>query len=80
MQVDYLLLLVALFYYFSDDLTIYPSIKMELKIMLSHILLHYDITLPPGTKQRAANFIFNGAIVPDSKAQLVFIPRPRDKF
>jgi len=53
---------------------------MELKIMLSHILLHYDITLPPGIKQRAANFIFNGAIVPDPKAQLVFVPRPRDKF
>jgi len=53
---------------------------MELKIMLSHVLLNYDITLPPGIKQRASNFIFNGAIVPDPKAQLVFIPRSRDKL
>lgn len=53
---------------------------MELKIMLSHILLHYDVALPSGIKQRAPNFIFNGAIVPDQKAQLIFIPRSRDKL
>ena len=48
--------------------------------MLSHILLHYDIALPPGIKQRVPNITFNGAIVPNPKAELVFIPRSRDKL
>ncbi|KAG6917813.1 hypothetical protein DXG01_000873 [Tephrocybe rancida] len=48
---------------------------MELKIMLAHILLKYDISFPPGVVDRPANIVFNGAIVPDVKAHLVFTPR-----
>jgi len=48
---------------------------MELKIMLAHILLHYDISYPPGIIRRPKNIIFNGAIIPDPKARLVFTPR-----
>jgi len=53
---------------------------MELKIMLSHILLHYDVALPPGIKQRVPNITFNGGIVPNPKAELVFIPRSGNKL
>ncbi|GLB37078.1 putative cytochrome p450 [Lyophyllum shimeji] len=48
---------------------------MELKIMLAHILLNYDISFPPGVTARPANITFNGAIIPDSKAQMVFTRR-----
>ncbi|KAF8070155.1 cytochrome P450 [Lyophyllum atratum] len=48
---------------------------MELKIMLAHILLKYDISLPSGITTRPANTTFNGAIIPDSKAQIVFTRR-----
>ncbi|KAF5386049.1 hypothetical protein D9615_002542 [Tricholomella constricta] len=44
----------------------------ELKIMLAHILLKYDISFPPGVMSRPANVTFNGAIIPDRKAQMVF--------
>ncbi|CAA7263163.1 unnamed protein product [Cyclocybe aegerita] len=49
--------------------------SMELKIMLAHILLKYDVSLPPGITERPKNVIFNGAIVPDTKANLIFKPR-----
>lgn len=49
--------------------------KMELKIMLAHILLEYDISYPAGVTERPKNVVFNGAIIPDTKALLVFRPR-----
>ncbi|KAF8161079.1 cytochrome P450 [Crassisporium funariophilum] len=52
---------------------------MELKIMLAHFLLHYDISLPPGITERPENMQFNGAIIPDPKAHLIFTPRVREK-
>lgn len=48
---------------------------MELKAMLGHILLNYDIRLPPGVTQRPSDNIFNGFFIPDMKAQLVFTAR-----
>ncbi|KAF9467379.1 cytochrome P450 [Collybia nuda] len=48
---------------------------MELKITLAHLLLNYDFALPPGVTQRPANTTFNGAIIPDPKAQMVFSRR-----
>ncbi|KAF8973287.1 cytochrome P450 [Flammula alnicola] len=48
---------------------------MELKIMLAHILLEYDISYPSGIIQRPKNVVFNGAIIPDTKAHLIFKPR-----
>ncbi|KAG5651165.1 hypothetical protein H0H81_009629 [Sphagnurus paluster] len=48
---------------------------MELKIMLAHILLKYDISFPPGVSSRPANAQFNGAIIPDTKAQMLFTRR-----
>jgi len=48
---------------------------MELKIMLAHILLNYDIKFASKATKRPANIIFNGAIIPDMKAQMVFTPR-----
>jgi len=52
---------------------------MELKIMLAHILLDFDIQYPPGVTERPKNTIFNGAIAPDKKAHLVFKPRATRK-
>ncbi|KAH9485405.1 Cytochrome P450 monooxygenase 151 [Psilocybe cubensis] len=45
---------------------------VELKIMLAHILLEYNISYPHKVNERPRNIIFNGAIIPDSKARLVF--------
>ncbi|KAF8893357.1 cytochrome P450 [Infundibulicybe gibba] len=56
---------------------------MELKIMLAHILLKYDIAFLPGMVGRPQNIVFNGAIVPDPKAHLIFSKRESvraDKF
>ncbi|KAF9049732.1 cytochrome P450 [Panaeolus papilionaceus] len=50
--------------------------SMELKIMIAHMLLKYDITLPPGMG-RAKNLIFNGAVIPDPKAHLIFTVRSK---
>jgi hypothetical protein len=49
--------------------------KVELKLMLAHILLEYDISYPAGVTERPKNVVFNGAIIPDTKAHLVFRPR-----
>jgi len=43
--------------------------------MLAHILLNYDIKFASKATKRPANIIFNGAIIPDMKAQMVFTPR-----
>ncbi|KAF9566781.1 cytochrome P450 [Agrocybe pediades] len=53
--------------------------SMELKIMLAHIILHYDVSYPGPITQRPENIIFNGAIVPDPKARLLFTPRELDR-
>jgi len=49
--------------------------SMELKLMLAHILLEYEVSYPAGVTERPNNVVFNGAIVPDTKAHLVFMPR-----
>lgn len=49
--------------------------KMELKLMLAHIFLEYDISYPAGVTERPKNVVFNGAIIPDTKALLIFRPR-----
>jgi hypothetical protein len=43
--------------------------------MLAHILLEYEVSFPAGVTERPRNVVFNGAIVPDTKAHLVFRPR-----
>jgi len=48
---------------------------MELKIMLAHILLEYDVKYPPSITERPRNTTFNGAIIPDTNARLIFKPR-----
>jgi len=48
---------------------------MELKLMLAHILLEYDVSYPPPITERPKNATFNGAIIPDTKAHLIFKPR-----
>jgi hypothetical protein len=55
----------------------FSTLQMELKIMLAHILLNYDIKFASGTTKRPTNTTFNGAIIPDTKAEMVFIPRAR---
>lgn len=58
----------------------YSSIKVELKIMLAHMLLEYDISYPPTVTQRPKNMVFNGAVIPDSKARLLFKRRKREEL
>jgi hypothetical protein len=48
---------------------------MELKIMLAHLLLNYDFSFPEGVTERPKNLVIYGAVVPDTKAKLVFTPR-----
>lgn len=48
---------------------------MELKIMLAHILLNFDISYPQGITNRPENTTFDGAIIPDPKAKLIFRAR-----
>lgn len=43
--------------------------------MLAYILLNYDLSFPPGITQRPKNIIFNAAVVPDPKAEVVFTRR-----
>jgi hypothetical protein len=45
---------------------------MELKMMIAHIILNYDISYPQGIHSRPRNMFFDGAIIPDPKAMLVF--------
>lgn len=51
------------------------ELQTELKMMLAHILLNYDISLPLGVLKRPRNISFDGAVVPDPKAELVFTER-----
>ncbi|PPQ67316.1 hypothetical protein CVT25_005900 [Psilocybe cyanescens] len=53
---------------------------VELKIMLAHMLLEYDISYPPTVTQRPKNMVFNGAVIPDSKARLLFKRRKREEL
>ena len=48
---------------------------MELKIMISHLLLHYDLSLPDGAKEAPKPLLFNSAVIPDTKACVVLKPR-----
>ncbi|KAJ6520279.1 cytochrome P450 [Mycena sanguinolenta] len=49
--------------------------SMELKIMISHLLLHYDLSLPDGAKEAPKPRLFNSAVVPDTKACIILKPR-----
>ena len=48
---------------------------MELKVMLAHLLLNYDISFPAGITERPKNVMIHIGVLPDSKAKLVFTPR-----
>jgi hypothetical protein len=49
---------------------------MELKLMIAHIVLNFDISYPEGVHTRPRNALFDGAIIPDPKARLIFKARP----
>ncbi|KAF7352746.1 Ent-kaurene oxidase [Mycena venus] len=49
--------------------------SMELKIMLAHMLLNYDVSLPDGAKEAPKVMRLNTAVMPDVKACLVITPR-----
>ncbi|KAF7337643.1 Ent-kaurene oxidase [Mycena sanguinolenta] len=49
--------------------------SMELKIMISHLLLNYDLSFPDGTKEVPKPRLFNQAVFPDTKACVVLKPR-----
>ncbi|KAJ8509399.1 hypothetical protein ONZ45_g8424 [Pleurotus djamor] len=51
--------------------------SMQIKIMLAHILLNYDVKLPDGQTIRPSNLVFDGMILPPMKAHLIFQPRAR---
>ncbi|KAF9452383.1 cytochrome P450 [Macrolepiota fuliginosa MF-IS2] len=48
---------------------------MELKMMLAHLLLNFDISYPEGMNTRPKNAFFDGAIIPNPKAKLLFKAR-----
>lgn len=50
---------------------------MELKMMLAHILLNFDIFYADGVHKRPENKVFDGAIIPDARAKLIFRTRLR---
>jgi hypothetical protein len=50
---------------------------MELKVMLAHLLLNYDFSFPQGVTERPKNLTIYSAVIPDTKAKLVFTPRAR---
>ncbi|EKM80951.1 hypothetical protein AGABI1DRAFT_119490 [Agaricus bisporus var. burnettii JB137-S8] len=45
---------------------------MELKMMLAHIILKFDVQYPDGIYARPKNETFDGAIIPNARAKLVF--------
>lgn len=47
--------------------------------MLAHIILEYELSYPPGITTGPKYKVFNGAIVPDQKAHLVFKRRSTKK-
>ncbi|KAF7337628.1 Ent-kaurene oxidase [Mycena sanguinolenta] len=49
--------------------------SMELKIILSHLLLNYDLSLPGGAKEAPKPMFFNSTVIPDTKACVVLKPR-----
>ncbi|KAF7347450.1 Ent-kaurene oxidase [Mycena venus] len=49
--------------------------SMELKVMLAHMLLNYDVSLPDGAKEAPKAMRFNTGVMPDVKAYLVITPR-----
>ena len=48
---------------------------MELKIMLSHLLLNYDMSLPDGAKEVPKPRVFGGSVIPNPKASVILTPR-----
>lgn len=53
---------------------------MELKIMLGHLLLNYDFFYPPENPERPQSTIFNGSIVPNTKAVLIFKAKSKSQL
>ena len=53
------------------------SAAMELKIILATILLHWDVSLPEGVKERPKNMVFQTLVMPPPKAELVFTKRSK---
>ncbi|KAJ8516847.1 hypothetical protein ONZ45_g5887 [Pleurotus djamor] len=51
--------------------------SMELKIMLAHILLHYDFKLPDGVTKRPPSFVLAGSVLPPLKEHILFKPRSK---
>jgi cytochrome P450 len=49
--------------------------SMELKIMLSHLLLNYDVSLADGTKKVPKPTTFGSGVMPDTKACVTITPR-----
>lgn len=45
---------------------------MALKLILAHIILDYELSYPPGITTRPKDVVFNGAVIPNRKAHLVF--------
>jgi hypothetical protein len=50
---------------------------MELKVILAHFLLNYDVSFPEGVTGRPRNIVLNNIVTPDGKAKMVFTPRVR---
>jgi hypothetical protein len=48
---------------------------MELKMMLAHIILSFDVQYPEGIRTRPKNRTFDGAIIPDTQTKLIFKAR-----
>jgi phosphotransferase system HPr-like phosphotransfer protein len=51
---------------------------MELKMMLAHIILNFDIHYPKGIHTRPQNKLFDAAIIPDTRARLIFKARSKE--
>jgi hypothetical protein len=48
---------------------------MELKTMLAHMLLNYDLSLPDGVKTVPKPMALNGSVLPNPNACVVVRPR-----
>ncbi|KAF7337632.1 Ent-kaurene oxidase [Mycena sanguinolenta] len=53
----------------------HASASMELKLMISHLLLNYDLSLPGGAKEAPKPKFFNSTVLPDTKARVILKPR-----
>jgi hypothetical protein len=48
---------------------------MELKIMLSHLLLNYDVTLPDGAKEVPKPMLLSLLVMPNLNGRVIIKPR-----